>query len=350
MLSNSSVIVSDSNEVDNVIQVGNEIGFKMNGKECDVARILDDGDHNVNFFALQETMTGEVDRFIIQSLWSNSLFDFDFKKAMGKSRGIVAVWDISCFTLVSTWEGDGYLALLGNWVNIDIPCLFIIVYAPQEQRLKRKLWLELTELILNHNTLSVILGDFNEVRAEFERMGTIFDPRGARFFNNFIESSGLHDIPMGGKRFTRMNNIGSKLSKLDRILRFDIQCKESETTTELRCKIDQLDSLTELDPLSAAHIAARTDAMRHLTSFEYRKLNDLKQKSRYKWDSEGDENTSFFHGIINGRHNRSRINGISILGDWVTDPTAIKNHVFNFFSTRFKEENTTRPSFSSTHF
>ncbi|GJZ84214.1 hypothetical protein Tco_0649553 [Tanacetum coccineum] len=48
MLSNPSVIVSDSNEVDNVIQVGNEIGFKMNGKECDVARILDDEDHNVD--------------------------------------------------------------------------------------------------------------------------------------------------------------------------------------------------------------------------------------------------------------------------------------------------------------
>ncbi|GKD08176.1 RNA-directed DNA polymerase, eukaryota, reverse transcriptase zinc-binding domain protein, partial [Tanacetum coccineum] len=264
--------LSDSNEVDNVIQAGNEIGFKMNRKECDVARILDDGDHN------------------------------------------------------------------------------------------------LTELILNHNTLSVILGDFNEVRAEFERMGTIFDPRGARFFNNFIESSGLHDIPMGGKLFTRMNNIGSKLSKLDRILvschfidrwpnsyiraltrefsyhtplllsnsvlyygpspfkffnswlsqedfallvqrcwllptneivtsppvifkiklqrlkkmiklwRFDIQCRESKTTTELRCKIDQLDSLVELGPLSAAHIAARTDAVRDLTSFEYIKLNDLKQK------------------------------------------------------------------------
>ncbi|GJR95801.1 cysteine-rich receptor-like protein kinase [Tanacetum coccineum] len=117
--SSKSGTVSDSNEVDNVIQAGNEIGFKMNRKECDVARILDDGDHNIKL-----------------------------------------------------------------------------------QRLKKmiKLW------------------------------------------------------------------------------RFDIQCRESKTTTELRCKIDQLDSLVELGPLSAAHIAARTDAVRDLTSFEYIKLNDLKQK------------------------------------------------------------------------
>ncbi|GKB31558.1 hypothetical protein Tco_0870959, partial [Tanacetum coccineum] len=32
----------------NTFLVGNQIGFKMNGKECDVARILDDGDHNVD--------------------------------------------------------------------------------------------------------------------------------------------------------------------------------------------------------------------------------------------------------------------------------------------------------------
>nr|GEV67541.1 cytochrome P450 [Tanacetum cinerariifolium] len=101
-----------------------------------------------------------------------------------------------------------------------------------------------------------------------------------------------------------------------------IQCKESETTTELRCKIDQLDLLAELGPPSAARIAAKTDAVRDLTSFVYIKLNDLKQKSRYKWASKEDENTSFFHGIINGRRIRSRINGISILGDWVTDPMA----------------------------
>ena len=48
ILSKPSATLSDSNEVDNVIQVGNQIGFKMNGKECDVAHILDDGDHKVD--------------------------------------------------------------------------------------------------------------------------------------------------------------------------------------------------------------------------------------------------------------------------------------------------------------
>ncbi|PWA49263.1 cytochrome P450 [Artemisia annua] len=94
----------------------------------------------------------------------------------------------------------------------------VVVYAPQDQSNKIKLWNDLTTIIQNHNSLSIVLGDFNEVRSSAERMGCTFDNRGADKFNAFIHNSGLCDIPMCGKRFTRMNRTGSKLSKIDRIL------------------------------------------------------------------------------------------------------------------------------------
>ncbi|GKD86312.1 putative RNA-directed DNA polymerase, partial [Tanacetum coccineum] len=151
-------------------------------------------------------------------MWNNSQFDFSVKKPDGKSGGIVAIWDISYFTLSDTLSGDGFLALIGRWRNVNIPCIFVVVYAPQEQRLKKELWLKLSRLILNNNTLTIVLGDFNEVRSQTECLGTIFDPRGALNFNEFISTTGLHDLLMGAKRFTRMNNLGNKLSKIDRIL------------------------------------------------------------------------------------------------------------------------------------
>ncbi|GJZ80757.1 cytochrome P450, partial [Tanacetum coccineum] len=91
-------------------------------------------------------------------------------------------------------------------------------YAPQDQRRKRKLWKDITQLISIHNTLTILLGDFNEVRNVDERKGTMFNLRGDSRFDNFISSSSLVDLPMGAKRFTRMNNLGNKLSKIDRIL------------------------------------------------------------------------------------------------------------------------------------
>ncbi|GJT94691.1 putative RNA-directed DNA polymerase, eukaryota, reverse transcriptase zinc-binding domain protein [Tanacetum coccineum] len=89
---------------------------------------------------------------------------------------------------------------------------------PQCIRKKKVLWDNLNSILVENDCLSVIVGDFNEVRNPDERMGSLFCPRGANLFNNFISSSGLNDLPLGGMRFTRMNRSGTKLSKLDRIL------------------------------------------------------------------------------------------------------------------------------------
>ncbi|GJZ85908.1 cytochrome P450 [Tanacetum coccineum] len=163
-------------------------------------------------------MSNVLDRFTIRSMWNNSHFDFVGKSSNEKSGGIVAIWDTSVFTLLNSLDGEGFLALQGRWKNISISCLIIVVYAPQDQKKKKKLWSELSRLILSHNSLPVVMGDFNEVRYANEWKGSIFDTRGATRFKNFISSSGLIELPMGAKRFTRMNTLGNKLSKIDRIL------------------------------------------------------------------------------------------------------------------------------------
>ncbi|PWA47510.1 RNA-directed DNA polymerase, eukaryota, Reverse transcriptase zinc-binding domain protein [Artemisia annua] len=97
-------------------------------------------------------------------------------------------------------------------------CLMIVVYAPQELDSKRSLWNKIANLVKNYNGMFIVLGDLNEVRCEQERMGTIFCKNGAASFNEFINSAELFDIPMSGRKFTRMNKFGTKLSKIDRIL------------------------------------------------------------------------------------------------------------------------------------
>nr|GEW98647.1 RNA-directed DNA polymerase, eukaryota [Tanacetum cinerariifolium] len=61
-------------------------------------------------------------------------------------------------------------------------------------------------------------GDFNEVRSEYERFGSIFSPYSARTFNHFIASSGFLDVKMEGYSFTWSHPSASKMSKLDRFL------------------------------------------------------------------------------------------------------------------------------------
>ncbi|GKB70539.1 cysteine-rich receptor-like protein kinase, partial [Tanacetum coccineum] len=144
----SNAPCSASNEVCDMIYVANQIGFKMNGEDHKKSWIKRQcHDHRVNFLGLQETMTNTFNRFTVQSLWNNTPFNFAYSEPNGKSGGILAVWDTTYFTLIDSLKGEGYLALLGSWYNIEFPCLIVVVYAPHDLREKKVLWNNLTREI-----------------------------------------------------------------------------------------------------------------------------------------------------------------------------------------------------------
>ncbi|XP_071735458.1 uncharacterized protein [Rutidosis leptorrhynchoides] len=80
------------------------------------------------------------------------------------------------------------------------------------------MWETLDSLMNNIDTRWLLCGDFNEVRDENERFNNVFIPSRANRFNSFIKNNGLVEIPLGGRRFTRVCDNGLKLSKLDRFL------------------------------------------------------------------------------------------------------------------------------------
>ncbi|GKD55662.1 hypothetical protein Tco_1289049 [Tanacetum coccineum] len=81
---------------------------------------------------------------------------------------------------------------------------------------------------------------------------------------------------------------------------------------------------------------------------EWRK--DLNQKAEVRWFKEGDANSILFHGYINGRKRQNRLHGLHIGGSWVTNPSLIKDEVFDFFSSKFAEDSFSRPALVSNFF
>ena len=57
-----------------------------------------------------------------------------------------------------------------------------------------------------------------------------------------------------------------------------------------------------------------------------------------KWASLGDENTAFFHAVVNGRKARNAILGLEVNGEWVSKPTLVKKEVMRFFRDHFRED------------
>ncbi|GJW82309.1 cytochrome P450 [Tanacetum coccineum] len=197
------------NEITKTIEVGTSLGYDMIGKDDDVNAIL----------PIKESKSNRDDPKFIHSLWGDQNCEFGIQKANGSSGGIIAIRDASLFIKQKIIDNEsGFIAIFGKWRNIGMDCLMIVVYAPQVLDSKRSLWNKITSLVNNYNGMSIVLGDFNEVRCEQERMGTIFSKHGASSFNEFINRAELFDIPMSGRKFTSMNKYGTKLSKIDRIL------------------------------------------------------------------------------------------------------------------------------------
>ncbi|KAK9058169.1 hypothetical protein SSX86_023009 [Deinandra increscens subsp. villosa] len=93
-------------------------------------------------------------------------------------------------------------------------------------------------------------------------------------------------------------------------------------------------------------IDQRLECKRFILEMERSEQMDLQQKARSRWAMDGDENSRFFHGLINANTKSNRIRGLHIDGNWVTVPSVVKGEVFNFFSNKFLEPHHDRHVFT----
>ncbi|GJW26232.1 retrovirus-related pol polyprotein from transposon RE1 [Tanacetum coccineum] len=63
---------------------------------------------------------------------------------------------------------------------------------------------------------------------------------------------------------------------------------------------------------------------------------NLAQKAKVRWAIEGDENSKYFHGIINKKRSQLAIRGVLIDGDWIDEPCKVKNEFLMHFANRFE--------------
>ncbi|GJW17199.1 RNA-directed DNA polymerase, eukaryota [Tanacetum coccineum] len=188
--------------LDDVVKVGQAMGFSMVGCEKDI----------------EETKASTVLDMDVKMFWGNSCFEYAFSEALGLSGGIISMWDPSVFHFENHTVSDNFIALYGLWKPTKTKLLVISVYAPQALSEKRTLWNFLSLLISRWDGECLVMGDFNEVRCEEERLGTVFNVLGANAFNDFILNSNLLDVRLDGFSFTWSHRSASKMSKLDRFL------------------------------------------------------------------------------------------------------------------------------------
>ncbi|GKD92380.1 hypothetical protein Tco_1372217, partial [Tanacetum coccineum] len=116
----STNIITD-NEIQESMDIGSSIGYDLAGKEEMVRQVIG---------AEIESKYNKDDSSFIHSLWGFRSCGFAIKKSDGNSGGIIAIWNKSMFMEQKIVYGDGFLAVYGQWIHFNTPCLMIVLYAP----------------------------------------------------------------------------------------------------------------------------------------------------------------------------------------------------------------------------
>nr|GEY76180.1 hypothetical protein [Tanacetum cinerariifolium] len=158
---------------------------------------------------------------------------------------------------------------------------------------KKPLW-KMINGIGVHPGKVILFGDLNEVRNDSKIFGFIFSNGDAAIFNDFILESGLIDLPMGGRSFTWMNKVGSKMSKLDRFLISDnvnhdipnlqVVALDRRWMNLLLADMRNLNQKIDEGLASDEDKSSCINKLQELDYFEKMNSLDLMQKARVKWE------------------------------------------------------------------
>nr|GEY08105.1 RNA-directed DNA polymerase, eukaryota, reverse transcriptase zinc-binding domain protein [Tanacetum cinerariifolium] len=197
------------------------------------------------------------------------------------------------------------------------------------------------------------MGDFNKARNKNERFGLMFNVQGANAFNSFISSAGLEEVPLGAITLDRylsdhrpillrksaydygptsfpffhylfevdgfeklvneawyeapvdasnaMLNLMNKLKYLKKKIRaWNGTRKNSKNSKHmLKTELAYLDVLIDKRDASDDIISKRTKVVKSIQELDKLQSKKAAQKAKIKWAIEGDENSKYYHGILN---------------------------------------------------
>ncbi|XP_071728449.1 uncharacterized protein [Rutidosis leptorrhynchoides] len=357
-------------------------GSKVRRKRCWVKEMC--FEKGVQFVGIQETKMTHLELFRIKSLWGNYNFDYACSLARGFLGGILSIWDPNSFVKDQIWCGEYYVIVKGKWNHSSEWYFMVNIYGPQHIREKVILWDFLLSFINNNAGRFIFFGDWNEVRQEGDRKGTIFNSQNADRFNSFIEQ--IDDIPdlrlvalskrwsdhtpllvfkeridYGPQPFKCFNSwkcrngfdeiVKQSWLRCNQSTRFDMKLKlvkadmkgwikevksaEVSRVVLINSKLEEIDEAIELGSASPECISNRGELMNELLEINRMEDMDLAQKSRVKWGLDGDENSGYFHALLKQRRRSDNIQGILINGEWVVDPSQVKQEFFAFYRDKY---------------
>nr|GEX21935.1 RNA-directed DNA polymerase, eukaryota [Tanacetum cinerariifolium] len=122
-----------------------------------------------------------------------------------------------------------------------------------------------------------------------------------------------------------------------RLLSWEISMRSSVTMSKTQCKndLEAIDKIIDSGNRGEVEINKRAEIINKLQEIDNSQSMEIAQKAKIKWAMEGDENSSFFHGMLKMKRNMLNVRGVMIDGVWVDNQERVKQEFFEHFKDRF---------------
>ncbi|GJY48561.1 hypothetical protein Tco_0438517, partial [Tanacetum coccineum] len=105
---------------------------------------------------------------------------------------------------------------------------------------------------------------------------------------------------------------------------------------DIKLKLCDIDKQLDQGGVNDDILLTRMNLMKQLHDIKSSDSCDFLQKAKIQWAIEGDENSKFFHGIINRKRANLAIKEVMVDGEWVDEPSRVKDEFSSHFATRFQ--------------
>lgn len=102
---------------------------------------------NPCFIGLQETKLRMTNVATVRNIWGNDNFGFAKVDTIGRSGGILSIWDANTFTNTSVLGEEGFLVVVGSWKGKDGLVGIVNVYGPQDVDRSMSLWNKISNIM-----------------------------------------------------------------------------------------------------------------------------------------------------------------------------------------------------------
>ncbi|GKB20118.1 RNA-directed DNA polymerase, eukaryota [Tanacetum coccineum] len=353
--------------------------------------------HKVNFLSLQETKMEDIELFNIRPCWGNLRFEHVYSPSFGNSGGILCIWDPRMFRKINFTISDYFVMIQGEWIpnvlnnwNDDVVIMgdfnevrtheerhgsifnvqgadafnsFISTSGLEDVPLDgyRFTWCHksaskiskldsflISEGLLNScpNISAITLDRYLSDHRPILLRESHFDygPTPFQFYFYWFELDGFDNFMEQTWKDAQVNDLNTilklmkKLKFLKEKIRIWINAYKERSKNHkqgIKDELAELDLLLDRGEGNSDILNKRMNAFKSLQDLDKLDSLEMAQKSKIKWAIEGDENSKYFHGVLNKKRNQLAIRGVLVEGRWIEDPILVKSEFFSHFACRF---------------